>query len=549
MKKILLIIIGLAFFLRFFKLTEVPPSLYSDEVSLGYNAYSISQTLRDEHGEFLPLARFIAFGDFKPPGYIYAAVPAIKIFGPNEFAVRFPSALAGVLLVLVTYFLTLELFGNEAKLELGTWKLELPTIAALLLAISPWALQFSRGAFEVNLAALFNTSAVLFFLIFAKRNKGWLLPVSVIFFLLSFYTFNANRIIGPLLLVGLSLIFFRQIMESRKWLVISIILGLVMLYPSFSYLAGRESKVRFQEVSIFNNLEVVKTANERIALDDSSWWSKIIHNRRLAFAQEFLKHYFDNFNGRFLFLSGDVNPRLSIQEVGELYIFDLPFLLVGLFYLLRKRDRTSLVIFCWLAVVPIPAATARETPHALRTVSLLPLPQIIVALGVWQVYDWLKRPRVKKLFIGGTTLFLSACVFYYLHNYYIHYPVEWSREWQYGYKEAVQYAASVEKNYDQIIVTGELGRPYIYFLFYQQINPAFYWQTRIASRDWFGFWTVQGFGKYRFGNTFLKRAKGKILFIGVLSETPEGAKELKTINYLNGETALKIVEFQKDETF
>lgn len=535
MKKLLLIIIGLAFFLRFFKLTEVPPGLYGDEVSLGYNAYSISQTLRDEHGEFLPLGRFIAFGDFKPPGYIYAAVPAIKIFGLNEFAVRFPSALAGVLLVLVTYFLAKELFPGLSN----TFYL-LPTA---FLAISPWALQFSRGAFEANLAAFFNALAVLLFLLFAKKEKGWLLPLSVIFFLLSFYTFNANRIIAPLLLAGLVLIFFRQVLEHKKWLFVAVVVGLIMLFPSFSYLTSRESKVRFQEVSIFNNVEVVKTANERIALDDSAWWSKIIHNRRLAFAQEFLKHYFDNFNGRFLFLSGDVNPRLSIQELGELYLFDLPFLLAGLYSLLRQRSRSVLVIFLWLAVVPIPAATARETPHALRTVSLLPLPQIITALGVWQAYEWLRKPWLKKLFILGAGLFLLSCFSYYLHNYYIHYPRDWSREWQYGYKEAVEYAASVEKNYDQIIVTEELGRPYIYFLFYQRVNPAFYWQTRIANRDWFGFWTVQGFGKYRFGSKTLQKVKGKILFIGVPSEIPGGAKELKTINYLNGDTALKIVEF------
>ncbi len=537
MKKLLLIIIGLAFFLRFFKLTEVPPSLYWDEVSLGYNAYSISETLRDEHGEFLPLARFIAFGDFKPPGYIYATVPAVKIFGLNEFAVRFPSALAGTLLVLVAYFLAKELFpGRDNIFYL------LPTA---FLAISPWALQFSRGAFEANLAALFNALAVLLFLMFAKRGKGWLLPVSVISFLLSFYTFNANRIIGPLLLLGLVLIFFRQVMENKKWLVISIILGLMMLFPSFSYLTSRESQVRFQEVSIFNNLEIVKTANERIALDDSAWWPKIIHNRRLAFAQDFFKHYFDNFNGRFLFLSGDVNPRLSIQEVGELYLFDLPFLFIGLYYLLRKRDRAALVIFCWLAIVPIPAATARETPHALRTVSLLPLPQIIVALGVWQVYATLKKLWLKKFFISGASLFLLICFSYYLHNYYSHYSRDWSREWQYGYKETVQYTASVEKNYDQIIVTEKLGRPYIYFLFYQQINPAFYLQTRIASRDWFGFWTIGGFGKYRFGIDALTRTKGKILFVGAPSETPPGAKILKNVNYFDGEPALVISEIEK----
>ena len=97
-KKILIVIIILAAILRFWKLGENPPALYWDEASLGYNAYSILKTARDEHGEFMPLSRFIAFGDYKPSGYIYASVPFIALFGLNEFSIRFASALAGTII-------------------------------------------------------------------------------------------------------------------------------------------------------------------------------------------------------------------------------------------------------------------------------------------------------------------------------------------------------------------------------------------------------------------------------------------------------------------
>src|SRR3989338_759355 len=99
-------IILLAFILRFYRMQTNPPSLYWDEASLGYNAYSILKTARDEHGKFLPLTNFAAFGDYKPPGYIYTAVPAIAVFGLNEFSIRFPSAFFGVLTVVITYLLT-----------------------------------------------------------------------------------------------------------------------------------------------------------------------------------------------------------------------------------------------------------------------------------------------------------------------------------------------------------------------------------------------------------------------------------------------------------
>ena len=111
---VLFLIILLAFFLRIYKLGSVPPSLYWDEASLGYNAYSILKTARDEHGKFLPLTNFAAFGDYKPPGYIYAAVPSIAIFGLNEFAIRFPSAFFGTLTVFLTYFLAKKLLFSNA---------------------------------------------------------------------------------------------------------------------------------------------------------------------------------------------------------------------------------------------------------------------------------------------------------------------------------------------------------------------------------------------------------------------------------------------------
>jgi len=56
-KVILVLIIALAFFLRFYKVTSIPPSLNWDETSIAYNAYSILKTGKDENcrGRFMLL--------------------------------------------------------------------------------------------------------------------------------------------------------------------------------------------------------------------------------------------------------------------------------------------------------------------------------------------------------------------------------------------------------------------------------------------------------------------------------------------------------------
>src|SRR3989344_3397288 len=457
----------------------------------------------------LPISRFIAFGDFKPPGYIYTTVPSVFLFGLNEFSVRLPSILAGFFLTLMTYFLVYKLFKNHKLSLLGSF----------LLAISPWSIQMGRAAFEANLAALFNLLAVYFFI--RSERKRWSILLSIVFFIFAFYTFNANRIISPLLILGLSLIYHRSIFKNIKFIILSVILAVILIWPSIPHLLDRESRVRFQEVSIFNDLSVVDLSNKRITLDNNAWWSKIIHNRRIEYTRDFLKHYFDNFSLRFLFTHGDQNPRLAVQNMGQLYFWELPFLIFGILALILKKEKALLPLLIWMFVSIIPAATAKETPHALRIISILPTYQIIIAYGVYNFilllnnkYKTIPRFSLPQFFIlSATTLLLVFNVYYYMHNYYIHYSAKWSDQWQYGYKEMVQFVLANEKKYDYIYVTHALGRPYIFFAFYGKYHQDLFLKERVATRDWFGFWTVERLGKISFDLPPELPKKGRILLV------------------------------------
>lgn len=476
------IIFFLAFALRIFNLGQVPPSLYWDEASLGYNAYSIATTLHDEHGEFLPIQRFIAFGDYKPPGYIYAAAASVKLFGLSEFSIRLPSALAGTLLVLVTYYLVKMLKPVQHD--------KAALIAALLVAISPWSLQMSRGAFEGNLATLFSGLGILFFIKAINHKKLFYFIFSSIFLILSMYTFNSHRVFVPLITIGLSLIYAKDLLSQKRNFLLFLISCFLFLLPLFPYFLTRESGLRFQEVSWANDLAPIELSNDRIAADDNIL-ANIIHNRRVVWAGEFLKHYTDHFKPDFLFFTGDINERLSTRNVGELYLIELPFLLAGLYYLIKQRNKVSAVILAWLLLAPIPAALARETPHALRSLNILPIPQIIIAVGL------VKLLNLKLLKYLVITLYLVSCILY-LRDYYLEYPTRSAASWQYGYKEMVREVSRLEGQYPCVSVTEAAGRPYIYFLLYNKYSPEKYWATKNISRDWFGFWTVHSFDKYYF---------------------------------------------------
>lgn len=532
--KLLLIIIILAAFLRFYKLGSNPPALYWDEVSLGFNAYSILQTGRDEHNERLPYNRFIAFGDFKPPGYIYFAVPSVALFGLNEFATRFPSALAGVVMVVMTYLLIKELFGKETVALLG----------AFLLSISPWALHMSRAAFEANLAAGFNLLAIFFFFKALKRGR-WLL-LTALFFALTFYTFNSNRLLMLLLLLGMLVFYFKDLWQIKKWLILGGLLGLVLLLPLLPYLKTREARLRFDEVNIFSNLEVIKLSNKRISTDGHTLVARVIHHRFLGHFFNFLKGFFSFFDPAFLFFSGDANPRLSSQAVGELYLVELPFLLAGSYYLFAKKQKHAKFLIFWGLVALVPASTAREVPHALRALSVLPVPQIITSFSLINFFNSLRTKKRRLAFVTCYSLLVTGYFLYYQYFYYFKYPYLYSGEWQYGYKELVQEVTARERDYDKVAITDYIGRPYIYFLFYERYEPAKFWQTVARGRDWFGFQTVFAFDKYRFGNvnleSYLAEPGNILLAVRPEKEIPRELHQLKIIKKLNGEPQFILVE-------
>ena len=100
---LLLLIIGLAFFLRFYKLGEIPSGIHPDEESHGYNAFSLLKTGRDRYGQSAPVL-FRSFGSYQPPIYTYLAMIPVSAFGNTIASVRSVSAVVGTFLVVITYF-------------------------------------------------------------------------------------------------------------------------------------------------------------------------------------------------------------------------------------------------------------------------------------------------------------------------------------------------------------------------------------------------------------------------------------------------------------
>ncbi len=534
----LTLIVILALFLRLYRLSSLPPALSWDEASIGYNAYSILKTGRDEHGRFLPLDAFVAFGDYKPPLPIYLSVPTIATFGLNELAVRLPSAIAGVLTVILTYFLITELFlASKGARKLGLF-------TAFLLAISPWHIQLSRAAFEANIALFFVVGGV-FLTLRAKRDPRLFL-VCWLPFVATLYTFNSARYFSPILALVLVFYNFKEVRSHLVKFGLGVVIAGICVLPVMTHLLSPQARLRFTEVNIFTDSSIVATANERINVDRRAWWSKALHNRRFGYLRSYLLHFLDNLEPRFLFIKGDGNPKFSLQDVGELYLAELPFLIVGIYWLLVKEKKIFWLLMFWMLGAIVPAATAREAPHALRIENSLPTWQVFIAYGGFTFFTnggkLIKFSRRFWLLILSALLLLGN-FFYFTHNYFNHYGPEYSGEWQYGYREAIRFVSPLESQYQQIILSENIGRPYIYALFYKQFDPKRLRGALDASFDAAGFYNVFGLDKYRFVRGGKATRAKNTLYILPPAEVPGDARVLQSVRLLNHDPVLVIFDF------
>ena len=415
MKKSLIIffILLLAAFLRLYRIMEDPPALYWDEVAIGYNAYSINQTGKDEWGISWPVL-FRSYDDYKPPVYIYTVALFQKFLGPTDFSVRLPSALAGILTVAFLYFLVYEL----------TKRFSVSAISSLMLAISMWHIQFSRAGFEANLALMFVVLGIWMFLLSLRVNIK-LLFLSFISFGLSTATYHNAKIFVPVFLIILIVLFYDRIKKNLKVVALIGLISFIFYMPFLPAYFSREGQLRATAESILNQKG----------------------NLILNFQQNFLV----NFSFDYLFFHGDQAGRHSVKKLGELYVWQLPFILIGLYDLIKHRSKLSVIIFAWLILGAIPAAVTKVSPHALRALlSVVPW-QILTAIGL------VKIPKLIPLTIPMAVFSLLL----YLHLYYIHYPVAYAADWQDGYAQTISYLKSEEKNYDEIYIHDSLPEEYL----------------------------------------------------------------------------------------
>jgi 4-amino-4-deoxy-L-arabinose transferase-like glycosyltransferase len=550
----LLLVVILGAIIRFGALTWNPASLNWDEVSHGYNAYSILKTGMDQWGQKFPVFNFRAYGDYPTTLNLYLTIPFLILFGLTEFAIRFPHALLGTLTIVSAYFLT---FGITNKKNVSL-------LTSFLVAISPWYVFTSRFVLQSNLSVfLLITSAALF--VNRDRNR-YFFPISFFLFTLTLFSYHTTRIFSPLFIVGVLLIYKDEIKNKLIYL----FFGLFVILSAY-ILINPGALARGNVLFLIDQSSVNQIESARNVSKLPSVITKLIYNRPVYFALKFSKNYINYFSPKFLFLNGGTQYQFSIPNRGLIYPVSLPFFYIGLVLLIvrtfKKSDEESFkkykLLLLWLILSPIPASLTNESYTVLRATTMLPIPEILIAISLYWFVDMIPTKVRSVTYIIYIMLVFVFAESYFV-NYFTKYRTDYSWSWQYGYKEVIDYVKDNYDRYDKIVVTKKYAEPHEYFLFYLKYDPTKYLNdsTKIAFNQSNWFW-VDKFDKFYFVNDwqvklnrpeissiqnyFVTESKleidctnKKCILVTSPDNFPPGWIKLKTINFLDGKPAFEI---------
>jgi len=510
-KIIIIAILLLGFFLRYYNLTGVPYGFHGDEAAIGYNAYTILTKGTDEYGVPFPLF-FRSFGEYKSAVEIYSTVPFIIILGLNEFSTRLVSVFYGTLSLIALYFFTLELFKNDKNKKL------IAIFSLFFLAISPWDVQFSRVAYELMPFVFFTILGLYLFL--KAQYTAKLLPAAILSFILALYSYFTGRLFIPVFGLVIFIFYFKFFYTHKKATIISILLLGILLIPFIQNLSTPAGWVRWEQSSLVYHPPQTESVTQAV-----------------------MQNYANHFSLKFLFLQGDsAMPgnrilRDAIKGMGELYLFQLPLILLGLYVLFRqhfkRKDNAIKIILLLLILYPLGGMFAADgNPFARRSIiGVIPF-QILTGLGtvyLLQIFTKMKR-TYSMICIAIVVVSIVISFIYYLQLYFIAYPKYSSSwwGWQYGPRDIISYYLDHRSQYDELIMPYVFNGPYEFYKFYAP-NKCF--NCLIGLPD--NYYT--SYSKQLFALTPDYFA----------SHTMYSYKILKTLYYPNGTKAFVLTELTK----
>jgi 4-amino-4-deoxy-L-arabinose transferase-like glycosyltransferase len=394
---LLFTIIIAGFSLRFFNIDNTPPGVYPDEAVNAADAITAN-----ENGNY---QMFYPANNGREGLFMNLIAFCFKFFGVSVLTLRLPAILSGTLTILGTYLLTKELFApffSENRKE------RIAIIAAYLVAVSYWAINFSRISFRANLLPLDLVFAFYFLFKGVHTKKYSDFIIGGLIFGIGIHTYIAFRIAPAILVVMLiSFTLSRENFLKNYWKQILIfaifttIAVLPMLYTFYihpEYLVSRSASISVLSPEV-NGGHPVQTLFHSFGL------SLVMFN---FWGDQNWRHNFPPY------------PNLDSIS-GTAFLFGIIYCLIRFFSLLLSRfkqkihdEKMDLYVFliAWFFIMLSPEFLTNEgLPHSLRAIGVLPVVFILAAITIDYIFEYIQKytPATKKTLSSAMVLIL-ICV-------------------------------------------------------------------------------------------------------------------------------------------
>ncbi len=400
-------------------LGRAPVYLHEAEVLFALHAHSIATTLHDANGRLLPLYfQMPQIGEnvWFHPMIVYAMAPILAVLPLSEAAIRLPSAIVGVVDVLLIYFVAARLFQSDR------WAL----LAAALLALTPSHFIHSRIAMDYLYPVPFVLAWLLCVLHYLERPDARILFAAGSCLGVGFYSYIASVGMMPLYLAMTLAIVWAT--ADRP------------LRPSLAAIAGFAWPLLLLAWIAFHPMFVGATANRyhvgalvppghvpgvplSVVLED------LRRAARFSGLTGRVSLYWYFFDPSYLFLTGGyANTTNSVRHVG---VFPMPFLAlvpIGLAaFLARRRSPADLLVVAGFATAPIVACLVVPEPYAVdRELELLPFGVLAAVAGARSLIG--SRRRIVRGVAVALLVLIPAHFAFFLWDYFRDYPV-WAAFW------------------------------------------------------------------------------------------------------------------------
>jgi len=290
----------------------------------------------------------------------------------------------------------------------------------------------------------------LFIKLIKKGSVLWSLP----FFLLGFYSYHGMKVFFLFFIPFLLFLHKEYFTDKRKEL---FLFSLGFLLIIFSFLAVTKFQgVTRQSVFLWNDSA---TAEKQVMYERTKNIAPVslrpvMNNKLLYYIRVARENYLHAFSADFLFLYGDSLGIYSLYDRGVMYLFESVFLILGVIYLVtRKNKQVAVFVIGSLLLSVLPSTFTQDRNYVIRSMMMVPFLALIVGVGTMGLYERISIHKILRLcYLPCILLLYVVFSVSFLYQYYFRYTVYGAEQWFYSHRQVLLFIDQQKRGFSRILI-------------------------------------------------------------------------------------------------